>query len=67
LRFDHEFLPQRVCFATGQAQFILAREVTRLGGTRVMVIASRDAAKRADAVTTDLPVVHRYDEVLRCF
>jgi len=64
LRFEHEFLPQRVCLTAGQAQLILAREVERLGGTRVMVIASRGEAKRAYTVTAGLPVVHRHDEVV---
>lgn len=64
MHFDHEFLGQRVCLASGQAKLILAREVARLGGTRVMVIASKDAAKRADAATTDLPIVYCHDEVL---
>lgn len=63
MRFDHEFLPQRVHLASGQARRILAREVERMGGTRVMVIASRGEVMRAGRVTADLPVAHRHDEV----
>lgn len=64
LRFDHEFLPQRVCLASGQAPLILAREVERLGGTRVMVIASPSELKRADRVTADLPVMYHHRDVV---
>ncbi|MBS4730287.1 maleylacetate reductase [Mycobacterium sp. SM1] len=64
MRFQHEFLPQRVCFASGEAQSMLAREVTRLGASRVMVIASPGALRRAGRITAGLPVAHRHEEVV---
>ncbi|MDI3313795.1 MAG: maleylacetate reductase [Mycobacterium sp.] len=64
VRFSHEFLPQRVCFAPGDAQPTLAQEVTGLGASRVMVIASPGALRRAGRITAGLPVVHRHDEVV---
>ena len=64
MRFEHETLPQRVCFATGEAQAMLAGEVARLDASRVMVIASAAEAGRAEQVVVDLPVVYRHDEVV---
>ncbi|WP_307829813.1 maleylacetate reductase [Antrihabitans stalagmiti] len=63
LHFEHESLPQRVCFASGEARAMLARVVARLKGSRVMVIASARDADRATQITADLPVVHRHTEV----
>jgi maleylacetate reductase len=54
VQFVHDWLPQRVRFATGGAAAAVAEEVRRLGGTRVMVVAS-DAA-RAEPILVDVPV-----------
>ena len=64
MRFEHETFPQRVCFATGEAPAVLRDEVRRLGGSRVMVIASADEADLAEKVTADVPVVLRHHEVV---
>jgi alcohol dehydrogenase class IV len=57
-------LPQRVVFAVGGAVEAVAGEVARLGGRRVMVIASGREATLADAVVGGLPVVLRHTEVV---
>ena len=64
MRFEHETLPQRVCFASGEATAAVRAEVERLGGSRVMVIASAAESDLAEKVTTDVPVVLRHDEVV---
>lgn len=64
MHFEHETLPQRVVFATGEASQAVAREVDRLGATRVMVVAGGHAAGPADRISADLPVAHRHDEVV---
>lgn len=64
MRFEHETLAQRVCFAPGEAPATVRAEVERLGGTRVMVIAAATEADLAEKVTTDVPVVLRHDEVV---
>ncbi|GHB59575.1 maleylacetate reductase [Streptomyces umbrinus] len=64
MRFEHETLAQRVCFTPGDAAATVRAEVERLGGTRVMVIASPAEADLAGKVTTDVPVVLRHDEVV---
>ncbi|MEV0700317.1 maleylacetate reductase [Saccharopolyspora sp. NPDC050389] len=63
MHFEHENLPQRVCFGSGKAAAMLAGEVARLGTSRVMVIASPAEAALSEKITGDLPVVHRHDEV----
>lgn len=66
LRFSHESLAQRVCFAPGDAATALAAEIERLGATRVMVIASdRDEAVTA-SVTAGIAsrVALRHREVV---
>lgn len=40
LRFVHESHPQRVCFGSGEAAGTVARELERLGASKVMVIAT---------------------------
>jgi alcohol dehydrogenase class IV len=52
--FTHDWLPQRVRFATGGAAEAVAAEVRRLGASRVMAVAS-DAA-RAQPVLSGTPV-----------
>ncbi|MDX3452609.1 maleylacetate reductase [Streptomyces sp. ME02-8801-2C] len=64
LRFNHESLPQRVCFASGEAAARVRAEAERLGASRVMVIAAATEAEPAQTVTADLPVVLRWDEVV---
>ncbi|GCE41640.1 Alcohol dehydrogenase [Rhodococcus wratislaviensis] len=64
MRFEHETLPQRVCFAAGEAKAMLAGKVARLHASRVMVIASAAEAGRAEQVIADLPGVYRHDEVV---
>ncbi|MEU3891929.1 maleylacetate reductase [Streptomyces sp. NPDC029041] len=64
MRFEHETLAQRVRFATGQAPATICAEVQRLGGSRVMVIASADEADLANEVTADVPVVLHHREVV---
>jgi len=64
VRFEHETLAQRVCFAPGEASATVRAEVERLGGTRVMVIAAASQTVVAERVTALVPVVLRYDEVV---
>ena len=54
MRFIHEWLPQRVAFASGDAPAALAEEVRRLGASRVLAIASD--AERAGPVLAEVPV-----------
>ncbi|MDT0571802.1 maleylacetate reductase [Streptomyces sp. DSM 3412] len=64
MRFEHESLTQRVCFASGGAAALVRAEVERLGASRVMVIAAPAEAEPARTVTAGLPVVLRWDEVV---
>lgn len=64
LRFEHESLTQRVCFASGEAAALVRAEVERLGASRVMVIAAAAEAELAQTVTAGLPVVVRWGEVV---
>lgn len=64
LRFEHENLTQRVCFASGEAASLVRSEVERLGASRVMVIAAPPEADLAEKVTAELPVVLRWSEVV---
>ncbi len=63
MRFVHESLPQRVCFASGEAATTVAREVHRLGASRVMVIASPEDAARAASIIAALPGAYHHAEV----
>nr|CDU26675.1 maleylacetate reductase 2 [Rhodococcus opacus] len=63
MRFEHENLPQRIRFGSGEAAAMLAGEVQRLGAVRVMVIASPAEVGRSQKITSDLPVVHHHEEV----
>ena len=63
LRFAHETLPQRVCFAAGEAADAVAEEVRRLGGSRVMAIATNP--DRAEPVLAGVPVAVLHTDVVR--
>jgi maleylacetate reductase len=62
--FEHESLPQRVVFASYEAEKRLADEVARLGGTRVMAIVSESGRAIADHVLRRLPVAVHHTEVV---
>ncbi|EFL29239.1 maleylacetate reductase [Streptomyces himastatinicus ATCC 53653] len=64
MRFEHETLAQRVCFAPGDAPAAVRAEVERLGGSRAMVIAARSVAGLDEKVTAQVPVAVRHDEVV---
>jgi maleylacetate reductase len=51
LRFVHESQPQRVCFGSGEAAGTVARELERLGASKVMVIASGRDRGMAERIT----------------
>ena len=50
LRFQHESLPQRVRFASGEAAAAVRAEAESLGATRVMVIAAPAEAELAERI-----------------
>jgi alcohol dehydrogenase class IV len=54
VQFTHDWLPQRVIFATGGATVAVAEEVRRLGASRVLAMASD--AGRAGPVLAGVPV-----------
>jgi maleylacetate reductase len=62
VQFTHDWLPQRVRFASGGAAEAVAEEVRRLGATRVMAIASE--ATRAEPVLTGVPVAVLHTDVV---
>lgn len=64
MRFSHQTLPQRVIFASGEAQAAVASEIERLGARRVMVIAAPAEGPLADSVSAGLPVAVRHSEVV---
>ena len=64
MRFVHESWPQRVCFGSGESAGTLAREVSALRATRVMVIAARPESELAATVTAGVPAALRYDDVV---
>jgi alcohol dehydrogenase class IV len=61
VQFTHDWLPQRVRFATGGAAEVLAEEIRRLEASRVMVIAT-DAA-RVEPVLTGVSVAVLHTDV----
>ncbi|GAB3310797.1 maleylacetate reductase [Epidermidibacterium keratini] len=63
LNFVHESMAQRVAFGSGRAAELLADEVRRLGGQRVMLIASDRDAALAGTLEAAIPVALRWDEV----
>jgi maleylacetate reductase len=62
VQFIHDWLPQRVRFASGEAATAVLEEVRRLGSSRVMVIASD--ADRAAPVLEGVPVEVLHTEVV---
>jgi alcohol dehydrogenase class IV len=64
LRFEHESLPQRVVFGSGEAAANVAREVRRLGASAVMVIASATERAFTDRLAAEIPVALRYSDVV---
>jgi maleylacetate reductase len=63
LAFRYESRAQRVVFGAGTARRDLVREVERLGGTRVLVIAGGSERARADELISGLNVVAVFDGV----
>jgi maleylacetate reductase len=61
VQFTHDWLPQRVRFATEGAADAVADEVRRLGASRVMAIASD--VGRAEPVLTGVPVAVLHADV----
>jgi alcohol dehydrogenase class IV len=61
VQLTHDWLPQRVRFATGEAAGALADEVGRLGAVRVMAIATD--ADRVAQVLAGVPVAVLHTEV----
>jgi maleylacetate reductase len=64
VRFEHESLAQRVRFASGEAASGVAAEVSRLGASSVMLIASTSMQQLASRLTEACAVRLRYDEVV---
>jgi maleylacetate reductase len=64
MRFVHETAPQRVRFASGDADGQLAEEISMTGLKRLMVIADESARDAAVRLTEGLPVVITHDEVV---
>ncbi|CAM3945269.1 maleylacetate reductase [Tsukamurella ocularis] len=64
MRFTHRTLPQRVVFGAGDAPAAVAAEVSALGGTRAMLIASARDAAQVDRIAADIPVALRHEEVV---
>jgi alcohol dehydrogenase class IV len=62
VQFTHDWLPQRVRFASGGAAEAVAEEVRRLGAARVMAIAAE--ATRAEPVLTGVPVAVLHTDVV---
>jgi maleylacetate reductase len=64
MRFVHESQPQRVCFGSGEAAQMVPRELSKLGASKVMVIAAKAETELADRVTAGAQVALRYDDVV---
>ncbi|MEO5852049.1 MAG: maleylacetate reductase [Nocardioides sp.] len=61
--FVHQTLSQRVVFGAGRARTDLADEVGRLGGTRVLLVASDRESGLAVDLVARVEVVHRFSDV----
>ena len=61
--FVHQTLAQRVVFGAGRARTALPAEVERLGGTRVLLVASARERGLVDDLAGRLPVVHTFGDV----
>ena len=64
MRFVHDSLPQRVCFASGEAAAHLSSEIANLRASKVMVLAAKAEEDIAGTITQELPVALRYDDVV---
>jgi maleylacetate reductase len=64
MTFEHESWPQRVVFDSFAAADHVASEVSRLGGSRVMTIASEASGALTDPVLAHLPTVVHHTEVV---
>ncbi|XKH55153.1 maleylacetate reductase (plasmid) [Citricoccus nitrophenolicus] len=64
LVFDHVTLGQRVLFGSGRAAEHVAAEVSRLGASRVMVIASEFELAMAKEIAAGIEVALWHDEVV---
>lgn len=64
LVFSHVTLGQRVLFGTGMAAQYLSAEVERLGGRRVMVIASEGSGQVASDVAKEIDVALWHRDVV---
>lgn len=64
MQFDHLTLGQRVLFGSGRSAANLAAEVTRLGASHVMVIASEFERPMAKTATAQISPVLWWDEVV---
>lgn len=65
MRFTHETLGQRVVFAAGESPEAVAAEVSALGRSRVMLIASDREVGLEDPIASRIRVVLRHNEVVR--
>lgn len=63
MRFEHDTLPQRVHFASGEAAAALDKEAAALGASRVMLIAAAAGRELARRIAGGLPVAHWHHEV----
>lgn len=61
--FVHQTLAQRVVFGAGRARTALPEEVERLGGTRVLLVATDRGSGPAADLAERLPVVHVFRDV----
>ena len=65
MRFEHVTSAQRVQFGTGSAAAMVRDEVTRLGASRVMLIAAGAETEVANAVTELIDVSVRFNDVVQ--
>jgi alcohol dehydrogenase class IV len=63
-RFEHETQPQRVLFGSGEAAANVSREVQRLGGAAVMIIATATERGLTDRLGAEIPVALRYSDIV---
>ena len=63
ISFDHSTLPQRIIFRSGAAVESTVSASSGLGAERILLIADPFAEELARALTEQLPVVARIDEV----
>ncbi|MET4639176.1 maleylacetate reductase [Mycetocola sp. 2940] len=63
MRFDHQTLPQRVRFGTGEAATAVAAEVEERGARSVMVIAAPSESELARTIASSITVTLWWDDV----